>query len=571
MGILKNNRRYGKTPGDHKMLMKKTYIILFVQIILFFSIYAYAGPYAPAAGQEGSTAIYMDDDSFISWATDWENYIVGTNVDEQWQTPEKALGAAIGTSGDIVCLGRGGNITMTFDTAVKNGEGNDFAIFENSFSDTFLELAYVEVSTDGINFVGFDNDSMTLEPVTGFGTIDPTDITGFAGKYRQGYGTPFDLQDLAGRQEVLDDSVNLANINYIRLIDITGDGTCFDTSGDVIFDPYPTTGSAGFDLDAIGVINERGPNVPPDTPELLYPVEEADIPLTISLITDSFSDYDTAYEDFHYRTRWQISLDADFSEFQLVSDIISVGSLTSLYFTGATLLPDQRYYWRVKFYDSSNEASQWSNVSWFETVLVTNDDNSNGIHDDYELESSSCIDLNNDNIYDVDQIDNHFKVFNAAGDNVGQIAVSTNNDNVDIEYVEPVGFDDISDELSKPDDMLLGLISFRLKVQNPGESANIKIFFSESVPENYRWYKYDSVQGWYVYPDAIFSQDRRSVTLTLVDGSTGDGDGLENGIIIDPGGVGGMESESVSAPPGGSSGIGGSGGCFIKTVSFWGN
>lgn len=34
-----------------------------------------------------------------------------------------------------------------------------------------------------------------------------------------------------------------------------GDGTYFDTSGDVIYDPYPTPGSAGFDLDAAGVIN----------------------------------------------------------------------------------------------------------------------------------------------------------------------------------------------------------------------------------------------------------------------------------------------------------------------------
>ncbi len=33
-----------------------------------------AGPYAPAAGQVGSTAIAHDDSAIISWATGYENY-----------------------------------------------------------------------------------------------------------------------------------------------------------------------------------------------------------------------------------------------------------------------------------------------------------------------------------------------------------------------------------------------------------------------------------------------------------------------------------------------------------------
>ena len=47
------------------------------------------------------------------------------------------------------------------------------------------------------------------------------------------------------------------NIRWVRIVDIVGDGSYFDTSGDIIYDPYPTTGSAGFDLDAIGVLHMR--------------------------------------------------------------------------------------------------------------------------------------------------------------------------------------------------------------------------------------------------------------------------------------------------------------------------
>jgi len=238
--------------------MKLRFTYLWVMLILFWATAAFAGPYAPAAGQTGSTAIYKDDPSFVEWATGWENYLPGDYVNDTWKTPEKALGPAVGTSYDIVCLGRGGQITMTFDAPIADGEGWDLAVFENSFNDTFLELGYVEVSSDGEHFFRFDNDSLTSSPVGGFGSVDPTNITGLASKYRQGYGTPFDLAELAGVSPMLD----INNVGYVKILDIVGDGSYYDTSGDVIYDPYPTTGSAGFDLDAIGVIHTAAVPIP---------------------------------------------------------------------------------------------------------------------------------------------------------------------------------------------------------------------------------------------------------------------------------------------------------------------
>jgi len=247
----------------HKKLDSKLYLIkqrlntiIFVCGFFFFlSVPAEAVSYSPAAEQEGSTAIHMDDPAFIDWAIGYKNYEVGIDVDEVWQTPESAIGPAIGTSYDIVSLGRGGRITMTFDPPIENGEGWDFAVFENAFNNYNLELAYVEVSSNGIDYIRFDNISLTQDPVSGYGSLDTTLINGLAGKYRQGYGTPFDLSDISEKPEVQSGSVDLSRITFVRLIDVIGDGSRFDSEGNVIYDPFPTVNSAGFDLDAIGVSN----------------------------------------------------------------------------------------------------------------------------------------------------------------------------------------------------------------------------------------------------------------------------------------------------------------------------
>ena len=215
---------------------------------------AWAGPFAPAAGVAGSTAVHKDSPDFVQWAIGYQNYLPGTNVDAQWKTPDLALGKAAGTSTDIVVLGDQGRITLTFDGYLSNGGGWDFAVFENSFSDTFLELAFVEVSSNGSDFFRFPSVSLTTSPVSAFGSIDPTNIDGLAGKYRQGFGTPFDLEALSGIAAL---DINL--ISHIRLVDIKGDGSEFSGpppgfgSPTRIYDPFQTTGSGGFDLDAIGL------------------------------------------------------------------------------------------------------------------------------------------------------------------------------------------------------------------------------------------------------------------------------------------------------------------------------
>jgi hypothetical protein len=214
-----------------------------------------AGPFAPAAGQPGSTAVARTDSQLVAWATAFSNYQPGTDLDAAFADASKALGPAEGTNFDAVSLGNGGRITLSFAGTLFNGAGYDFAVFENSFSDTFLELAFVEVSSDGANFFRFPNFSFTPAAVGAFGAIDPTNVEGYAGKYRMGFGTPFDLDVLKNAP-----GLNVNAVSHIRLVDVLGNGSEFDNypagapfnGPHAIFDPFRTIGSAGFDLDGIG-------------------------------------------------------------------------------------------------------------------------------------------------------------------------------------------------------------------------------------------------------------------------------------------------------------------------------
>lgn len=218
--------------------------------------------FAPPAGQPESTAIHADSSIFIDWAIDCEVVRGFINI----SSPELGLvtygnelnGIAKADNG-VVSLGDGGVAILNFDIPIANGPGWDFAIFENSFSDDFLELAFVEVSSDGVVYQRFNNISLTQEniQVETFGLVDATQINNLAGKYRAYYGVPFDLSELE-----INKHLDLSNIISIKIIDVVGNVdlgfASYDSEGNIINDPWPTPfESGGFDLDGIGVINNR--------------------------------------------------------------------------------------------------------------------------------------------------------------------------------------------------------------------------------------------------------------------------------------------------------------------------
>lgn len=227
-----------------------------------------AGPYAPPADEAGSDAVAAEDAAIVQWAAGGTvargkadiTSMAGPEV--SFGTISDALGAsdAEGSSSfPVVSLGDGGSATLTFAKPIQDVPGPDFAVFENGFDDTFLELAHVEVSSNGVDFYRFPSVSLTQTTVqtAAFGTLDATDLHNLAGKYRGGFGTPFDLAEMKRLHPQLDTQ----RITQVRVVDVVGSidashGTR-DSMGNLINDPFKTNFSTGgFDLDAVGSFSQ---------------------------------------------------------------------------------------------------------------------------------------------------------------------------------------------------------------------------------------------------------------------------------------------------------------------------
>jgi hypothetical protein len=239
--------------------MGKTIIIIF--LFVFFCKFSHA-QFEPAAGLAGSSAIHKDSNIFVGWASSCvlqNGWMDCMNPSLGYAGPnDPILCTGIADGIGVASLGDGGMVTLQFSLPITNGPGNDFAVFENSFSNDFLELAFVEVSSDGNNFYRFPSVSYTssIQQTGTFGLSNPEQIHNLAGKYRASYGTPFNLDDL---DTVLNLDIN--RITHVRIIDVVGCINCenysnYDALGNIINDPYPTPfAQGGFDLDAVGVMH----------------------------------------------------------------------------------------------------------------------------------------------------------------------------------------------------------------------------------------------------------------------------------------------------------------------------
>ena len=233
--------------------------------MIFFINVQVIAQYAPPAGQVGTTAIHVDSTAFVAWAS-------SCSIARGWvNIADTSLGKVSVGSGDfasgkadlsIVSLGDGGQATLEFEVPIVNGPGFDFAVFENGFDDFFLELAFVEVSSDGEQFFRFPAISLTQTEtqIETFGILEAQKLNNLAGKYRGGYGVPFDLEELAQIE-----GLNINHIVAVRIVDVVGsianEYASFDTENNKVNDPWPTPfESGGFDLDAIGVIHNEESN-----------------------------------------------------------------------------------------------------------------------------------------------------------------------------------------------------------------------------------------------------------------------------------------------------------------------
>lgn len=249
-----------------EMIKNKIFLLI---VWMTFTPFLAMSQYAPQAGNFGSTAIHRDS-SIIKTFANFYPGSEGKSMLRGWANiNDTSLGkVSVGNIDSIsftpdffmLSLGDGGSVTIKLPTAITNGIGPDFAIFENGFSFSkdsfFLELAFVEVSTDGQNFIRFPafSETDTNQQIGAFGSIQAHKIHNLAGKYIMPYGVPFDLEDIKNELG------SAQQIRYIRLIDVVGSiNPLFasrDYNGRIINDPWPTPfPSGGFDLTGIGFIH----------------------------------------------------------------------------------------------------------------------------------------------------------------------------------------------------------------------------------------------------------------------------------------------------------------------------
>jgi hypothetical protein len=276
--------------------------------------------FAPAQDQPGTTAMHADSSAFVAWATGCvaepgpmnitnpEGGLAGSG----WPA-SNVIGYPEGTMG-VTCLGDGGMATVTFASPICNRPGPDFAVFENGFENAqtpgywFLELGFVEVSSDGEHFFRFPaySNTQTETQLGGMGCIDPSQIHNLASKYGAMYGTPFELD------EVPDDPLlDKEHITHVRIIDVIGnidpEYATYDCQGHAVNDPWPTPfASCGMDLDAVGVIHDLEHFPAPDEPPYIAnPVDDVvfdDFPETIEINLDGVAtDPDDPDENITYR------------------------------------------------------------------------------------------------------------------------------------------------------------------------------------------------------------------------------------------------------------------------------
>jgi hypothetical protein len=227
--------------------------------------------------------------AFVEWASSVVNYAPARPdmIEADFLDPTTALGPVTGSVFDVVSLGdlsaadiaedaAPGSLTVGFATPMADGPGPDFVVFGNAFSvrghanQVFSKLAFVEVSSDGVNFARFpsvDTNPRPLQNPWSYMVSNPTLIYNLFGKAVNGYGVswgvPFDLAQLSQHPLVAAGLLDLQNVRFVRLVAVVGNGAySTDAYGHPIYDPWPTSGSPGPEVQAIGVLNVAPPPNP---------------------------------------------------------------------------------------------------------------------------------------------------------------------------------------------------------------------------------------------------------------------------------------------------------------------
>ena len=289
----------------------------------WIAINAAAGPFA-----DYNQGVLSNDARITGWATGWQDFIrpnptsggyCHNNSNQSDSIDNAILGAPSdftlnGTTRHVLALGHGASIVLTFGRAIPNRPGWNFAVFNNAFLSASPALAdrgggtnfvlyqsgtnlvpvargynflwckpaFVDVSSDATNWARFPATYLNTDVLFQASVPDDSDhwlsqdatmIDGLAGKTALQYGTPFSLAALTNHPNVLNASVDLNNIRYVRLTDVIGDGSTFDQYGNPIYSPYydgselpalvpaPDASTDGFVLRGVAILEVPVPSV----------------------------------------------------------------------------------------------------------------------------------------------------------------------------------------------------------------------------------------------------------------------------------------------------------------------
>jgi hypothetical protein len=163
--------------------------------------------------------------------------------------PPLGGGASEGST-DVLSLGNGGELVLGFDTAIVDGPGFDFIVFENPFRYgsglIYDEPGEVSVSDDGVTWQTFSCQVPCATPACSpppYGACGGWHVV-YANWQAPNPINPLD-PSVAGGDAYDLAAIGVAHARYVRIQDRTAEAC----------NPKATPGTNGFDLDAIGIVN----------------------------------------------------------------------------------------------------------------------------------------------------------------------------------------------------------------------------------------------------------------------------------------------------------------------------
>lgn len=304
-------------------------------------------------------------------------------------------------------------------------------------------------------------------------------------------------------------------------------------------------------------------NLPPHQAAMIYPENgDTDVALSFKLKATAFDDPNQ--KDRHAKSQWRIQTTPDQ---ETVFDIITTsGRSTEIKLPPHILNPNTRYMAQVRYFDKQHLPSEWSLPATFTTTADSKDRNKNRIPDDQEVSEST--DLNRDDILDSDQVDEIRRFRNYNHKCIIGVSIESSDNVTAIEAVANIDPADLDDAPPSEDEMPYGVMSYKIHVAEPGQTARVKIFLSEPIDAETTWVRYDHSKGWQNCTDHVQMLDEQgfSAERDLIDGGDSDLDGTANGVIVDMVAPQSEDGSSLSLGDGPASDGGSSRNCFIQSL-----